>query len=266
MNKVKIIGNGLIAGLINEHYTKHQTGVVLTDSLEDCRLVVLCCKPNDTLRELELLPKHVKILDTSYLHRCSEGWIYGYRGVQKSCLSGASKVANAGCIATGANLLLSPLDVSEHVSINVSCGVSTGGNRLVHKYTEQSDKLVSKSCIKDHPHIAEIRKTTRLNNRFKISIAPRIIPSLYSGMFVEIVLFDVEFQDVVESYEATYDQEVLLFKNQKEVSFSELDKFLPKLYVNQLGQSVKVSCLYDNLYYAGVFNIARNISLMLELQ
>ncbi len=85
-------------------------------------LVVLAL-PNGRATELAAALDGVKVLDLSADHRFNPDWAYGLTEHHREAVTGAARVANPGCYATGAQLALAPL-AAQFAAAPVVFGVS----------------------------------------------------------------------------------------------------------------------------------------------
>ncbi|MBF9000865.1 MULTISPECIES: N-acetyl-gamma-glutamyl-phosphate reductase [Vibrio] len=155
--------------------------------------VTILCLPDDAAKESAALAEQAgcRVLDASTAHRINDEWVYGLPELtanQRDLIRQSSKVANPGCYATGAILLLKPLEglVSlDDITINAISGVSGGGNQLIAKYENGGPAYGVYSFNKSHKHIPEIMKWANLES------APLFIPSVANyqqGMLVFVPL------------------------------------------------------------------------------
>lgn len=164
--------------------------------------VAVLCLPDAAAKEAAALAQDVgcRVLDASSAHRTAEGWVFGLPELndqQRAAIAGAKCVANPGCYATGAILMLAPL-VSAGVlsgddvyAINAISGYSGGGKQLIERYESgesQSPAVAAYGLDFQHKHVREIQVLSGLAH------APIFIPSVgdyRQGMLVSIPLQEV---------------------------------------------------------------------------
>ncbi|TDO12677.1 N-acetyl-gamma-glutamyl-phosphate reductase [Halomonas ventosae] len=164
--------------------------------------VAVLCLPDAAAKEAAALAQDVgcRVLDASSAHRTAEGWVFGLPELsdqQRAAIAGAQCVANPGCYATGAILMLAPL-VSAGVlsgddvyAINAVSGYSGGGKQLIERYESgefQSPAVAAYGLDFQHKHVREIQVLSGLAH------APIFIPSVGAyrqGMLVSIPLQEV---------------------------------------------------------------------------
>jgi N-acetyl-gamma-glutamyl-phosphate reductase len=162
-------------------------------------LVVLCL-PDAAAREAallaETLPQPPKLLDASTAHRIAPGWVYGLPELgwrQAHAVAAARKVANPGCYATGAILLLRPLieagilPAQHDVTINAVSGYSGGGKAMIAAHQADGGPAFELYALGlNHKHVPEIMAHGGLTRR------PIFTPSVghfAQGMLVSVPLF-----------------------------------------------------------------------------
>lgn len=289
MARIMIIGRGLIAAeLVKELRPHHEVTVCSVlqfheyymqhkfcdhkKCMEPDDLAIICCSPKETNAVIDRLDKRTKILDTSYNYRTDSEWVYGLRELYPHSLVGADRVANAGCIATGVMLLLKPLRpiqaTREQFLVNVSCGASAGGAMMLQEARKgKLPEEYMKMSEYDHPHVPEIKKHLEMVPYANVVIIPKIVSAVDHGMRVEIMLWGQNYFDVLNLYHHDYN-------NNKNIDIVRDFQYIPvtvenahkaTIYVNKVAGGVMVTCTFDNLRYAGVDNIKRNINMMLNL-
>ncbi|MDR3310332.1 MAG: N-acetyl-gamma-glutamyl-phosphate reductase [Oscillospiraceae bacterium] len=135
--------------------------------------LVILALPDDAAREAVTLVANAdtKVIDASTAHRVSDGWVYGLPELpgQREKIRTSKRVANPGCHATGAVMLLRPLRGAGlipdgyPVAITSVTGYTGGGKKMIAEY-ETADRGVrwelnaprSYALGQGHKHIPEI--------------------------------------------------------------------------------------------------------------
>jgi N-acetyl-gamma-glutamyl-phosphate reductase len=181
--------------------------------------VAILCLPDQAAIEAVELSKDldVRIIDASTAHRVNSDWAYGLPELsadQEAQIQSARYVANCGCYATGAIILLAPLvkagllPADASVSINAISGYTGGGKGLISEYEEGSapDAFLYATGMA-HKHLPEIMTFTGLTAK------PIFVPSVGNfaqGMAVSIPLHladlpgDVSMSDLHAALAAAY--------------------------------------------------------------
>lgn len=139
----------------------------LGPQLVDVDVAVLCLPDSAASAFVAAAPPDLRILDASAAHRTETGWTYGLPelgGGQAQAIRVSSRVANPGCYATGAILLLRPLTLgrqdagSLQVAITAVGGYSTGGRNMLSSMQEDPFGYRLYGLDQAHRHIREIRR------------------------------------------------------------------------------------------------------------
>lgn len=231
---VFIDGESGTTGLqVRERLARHQQIDVVSidpalkrDSDEKRRLmrgvdVTVLCLPDTAAKEAAALAQEVgcRVLDASSAHRTAEGWVFGLPELdnkQRDAIASAQCVANPGCYATGAILMLAPLvsagvlSADDVYAINAVSGYSGGGKQLIERFESGDSPNPAVACYGlnfQHKHVREIQALSGLVKE------PIFIPSVgdyRQGMLVSIPLQDVDAQklDRLQSVlEGAYERE-----------------------------------------------------------
>lgn len=170
-------------------------------ALQDAAIVLLCL-PDDASREAAewLADSPVRILDASTAHRVAEGWTYGLPELlagQREQIAKSQRVANPGCYASAAILLVRPLvdagllSTDTPLAIHALSGYSGGGRSMIERWEDPKGGLpklpheAPYSIGKLHKHIPEIMRHGAL------SVEPQFLPNVgpfRCGMRVEIMV------------------------------------------------------------------------------
>lgn len=161
--------------------------------------LVFLCLPDAAAKEAAqiALETNTRVIDASSVHRCVDGWVYGLpelNKTQREKIKTAQRVANPGCYATGALLILKPLvekgviKADTRVHINGISGYSGGGKEMISNYqeSEQPPGFALYGVNFQHKHIPEVQKWSGLAHR------PTFFPSVVNceqGMQV-LIAFD----------------------------------------------------------------------------
>ncbi|MDH4609319.1 N-acetyl-gamma-glutamyl-phosphate reductase [Pseudomonas sp. BN102] len=170
--------------------------------------ISILCLPDAAAREAVLIAQETatRIIDASSCHRTAENWTYGLPELctnQRQRIANARLVANPGCFATAAILLLRPLiqhqliDRDAQISIHAVSGYSGGGSTMIekHKAPGRTGDMVFYGLELAHKHLPEIISYSGLKN------PPIFLPSVgnfYQGMVVMIPLHQINFSSALK--------------------------------------------------------------------
>lgn len=169
------------------------------ECLNEADLAILCL-PDEAAKEAVSLIQNsrTKIIDCSTAHRTAQGWTYGLPELwrQREKLRTAKRVANPGCYATGAIVLLRPLvgagflSADTPLAIHALSGYTGGGNKAIGQYEsgERPAELDSPRHYAlglSHKHIPEVMAQTGLHRK---PIFCPIICDFPQGMVVSVPL------------------------------------------------------------------------------
>ena len=129
--------------------------------------VSFLCLPDAAAKEIAAAaPKDSLIIDTSTAHRTDDEWIYGLPELtkgQRDRIRGSKRIANPGCHATGAIVLIRPLieagivPVHYPFAITSITGYSGGGKKMIAQYdsggtgTRKPETVRHQSGAQAHP-------------------------------------------------------------------------------------------------------------------
>lgn len=186
MNKpnVLIVGNSGTVGLDLLNRLSSMSGAIVVSGLSRSHTpserhallqaadIAVVCLPEaasvEFVKEAKAYPA-LRILDASPAHRTHNDWVYGLpelSSTQENAIRHAAYVANPGCYATGAILLLRPLmqalankGVHEQPTIAITAigGVSSGGNKMMDQAQEAPFGYRLFGLTQQHRHIPEIQ-------------------------------------------------------------------------------------------------------------
>lgn len=245
------------------------------------------CLPDAAARESALLADElgVRVLDASSAHRVAEGWTYGLpeldRGTQRRQISGSWRVANPGCYATGALLLLNPiaragmLRPNAHIPVLGISGFSGGGRSMLERFGAGPGMLRTGSYAHDHEHkhVREITAHAPLDRK------PQFIPTVGAferGMSVTLPIGREAFLDTVDAERVrkhlhdayTGEQYVAVVDGQPEDPHGLLlvDDVVgtntARLYCFDDGDDITLVCHLDNLGKGASLAAIQNLNIM----
>lgn len=237
-------------------------------------LFVLATLEFSSPQVVDMLPKDARILDISPAFRTKPDWVYGLPELkdQRKRIRDAPRVANPGCFATSAILLLCPLIQSRLYMMNVPLyldgagGFSTGGIDLVEKH-ERGELPVegAYSMNRMHRHIPEIAHAVDLP--CSLWFTPKII-GVPRGIRMQIPVPFLNRDDALNVYRETYrDTEI-------QVSDETPSKVRVDEWANKRGALIRVYhepfgaivvCNLDNLGKGAIDSAEDNIHLMLNI-
>ncbi|MFO1126729.1 MAG: N-acetyl-gamma-glutamyl-phosphate reductase [Methylocystis sp.] len=161
--------------------------------------IAILCLPDDAAKETvalcDALGGGPKVLDASTAHRVAQGWTYGFPELceaQAAEIAKSRRVANVGCYATGAIVLIRPLvdagliRSDQPLTINAVSGYSGGGRQMIEAYESGKAPAFELYALGlGHKHVPEIMAYGKLTAR------PLFVPSVGNfrqGMLVSIPL------------------------------------------------------------------------------
>ncbi|MDO8418111.1 MAG: hypothetical protein Q7S87_18235 [Agitococcus sp.] len=161
------------------------------------------------------LPLSVRVLDVSPAFRVDPHWVYGLAELPgaKQRITAASRVANPGCFATAAILLLAPLIQAKLLSpgapvyLDAAGGFSTGGSVMAKREAEgllHSEAVYS--LTREHLHIAEIKQACGLTGL--VWFTPKIVHTV-RGIRMQVPLFGLDKEEVLATYARAYENTLI---------------------------------------------------------
>lgn len=164
-------------------------------ALNEADFAILCL-PDDAAREAVSLidpASKVQVIDASSAHRVADGWTYGFPEiVGRAAVSGAARISNPGCYATGFVALLAPLvkagllPADWTYTCNAVSGYSGGGKSLIERFESDTDIAWRGYALGlGHKHVPEMQRHSGLSH--PPLFTPAVVPA-YRGMVVEVPL------------------------------------------------------------------------------
>jgi N-acetyl-gamma-glutamyl-phosphate reductase len=165
------------------------------EALNEADFAILCL-PDDAAREAVSLidpASRVRVIDASSAHRVADGWTYGFPEiVGRAAVSGAERVSNPGCYATGFVALVAPLvnagllPADWMYTCNAVSGYSGGGKSLIERFESDTDIAWRGYALGlGHKHVPEMQRHGGLARAPLFT--PAVVPA-YRGMVVEVPL------------------------------------------------------------------------------
>lgn len=159
--------------------------------------VSFLCLPDAASKEIAAAaPIECPLIDTSTAHRTAEGWVYGMPELcpeQRDLIRNSTRIANPGCHATGAILLINPLVKAGIIGKDYPfaafslTGYSGGGKKMIAQYEGDEPYCLESprqyGLVQRHKHLPEIMKYTGLANN--LSFMP-VVADYFSGMQVTV--------------------------------------------------------------------------------
>jgi len=254
--------------------------------------VVILCLPDAAAREaLALIQNpHTRVIDASTAHRVAEGWTYGFPELERDrrqVLSGAKRVSNPGCYATGFLAIVRPLlregviPADYPVTCNAVSGYSGGGREMIAEFENENAPNYTHTVYRtyglqlEHKHVPEMQIHSGLTH------APLFAPGVgrfYRGMLVEVPLHlaalpgNVRPQTIYSVLADAYAQEPLIevmspedTAGRKSLDAEELkntDRLRLYVFGNDARRQARVVAVLDNLGKGAAGACVQNLNVM----
>lgn len=159
--------------LLTVNYHERHDLKIRKHLLNTCDIAVLCLPDEASKETIKLIENpNTCVIDTSTAHRTDEGWDYGLPElgqVHLRQLTQSKRIANPGCHASAAILLLKPLidecliDSESVYTLTSITGYSGGGKKMIEDYEHHVIRAPRHYSLDlCHKHIPEIMAYTGL--------------------------------------------------------------------------------------------------------
>lgn len=247
------------------------------DVILDADLVVLATDGFASPEIVARLPATTRVLDISPSFRVDDAWVYGLPELPGSAqrIADAHRVANPGCFATSAILLLAPLvregvlATEQPLYLDGVGGYMTGGAKLIEQ--SRAGELSAEaafSLTREHRHVAEIRTYAGVPAPTPVWFTPKIA-DFPQGIRMQVPLFGCTNEEVLRSWRTVYagtDIEVADETPSRLPADAWAHRAGARLYAQSMPGGVLAICVMDNLRKGAVDSALRNIQLMLGLE
>lgn len=286
MSEILIVGErGLVAQRLRTRLEEadFQVQVISTDealtgnlqgSVNGKDVVVLCGQDFVSSQIVERLADGVRILDVSPTFRNYPSWVYGlpelHDGYDK--IRHAGRVANPGCFATAAILILEPptkgrmIPRFSHVYLDGTAGFSSGGTKLINQVNDgvMTDETMF-SLTREHRHVQEIKIHSGTNG--PVIFHPKVDSRTFSGTRMVVSIPNARADELRALYREVYQgTEILVLDDNpssiKVSDWSGKEGACLRVYENEVGSTVV--CTLDNLLKGAVSSAVRNVTLMTQ--
>ena len=220
------------------------------------------------------LPRSLRVLDISPSFREDPFWEYGLPELSGTGahIAAAPRVANPGCFATSAILLLAPLirqgllDRSTALYLDAVGGYTTGGARMI-ELAERGELAAESvfSLTKEHRHVAEIRAHAGVPAETPVWFTPKI-GNFARGIRMQIPLFGCSKESVLEAFRQSYVGSKIQVADEvpsRLAGDAWANKPGAKLFARDMPGGTLALCVMDNLGKGAVDSAFENIRLML---
>jgi N-acetyl-gamma-glutamyl-phosphate reductase len=285
--RLTLIGErGVVSQMLQERIRQRDDillSVVSTDSVLETGLqgeapnadvFLLATTDFASAKVIEQLPRDARILDISPAFRLDSEWAYGLPELPgaRERIRSATRVANPGCFATSAILLLEPLISAELLKpefplyLDATGGYTTGGSKLVQQ-AESSQLPVSATygLARKHRHIEEIQRYGGVKS--PVWFAPEI-GHYAQGIRMQIPLHGLDRDEVLHLYASSY-LDPLIVVHEEIPNRLEGNVWAGRqgagIWVIPQEQGIIAISAIDNLEKGAVSSALRNTELMLNL-
>lgn len=241
----------------------------VTDSAD---LLVLCTQEFASPQVMAVLPASARVLDVSPAFRIDPAWVYGLAELPdaRERIAGASKVANPGCFATSAILVLEPMVRAGLVERGTALyldgvgGFTTGGAAMVEK---AAAGLVAPEAVfsltREHRHVCEIKHVAGLTGPVMFSPKVARVPK---GIRMQVPLFGVVASEAREILKAAYTGTQVVVEEEGSSRLA-VDDWAGRegacIRVYEVAEGCLVVCTLDNMGKGAVDSAFDSINLML---
>lgn len=243
--------------------------------------IVFLCLPDAAAAEAVTFIENpdTVVIDTSTVHRTSEGWVYGFPElVGADNIAKSKRIANPGCHASGFISLIAPLVKAGILQSNVALtcfsltGYTGGGKKMIAEYENDRTALYNAprqyGLTQRHKHLPEMVKVCGLE------IAPCFCPIVSSfpcGMEVTVPIFGKDINGTVEDiknvYKKTYGGKLVRYAEDDENGFLSASAFEGKddMSVSVYGNEERVLLVsrFDNLGKGASGAAIQNMNILL---
>ncbi|MBS7526479.1 N-acetyl-gamma-glutamyl-phosphate reductase [Fusibacter paucivorans] len=162
--------------LVEMPYEQRHDPSVRKKMLNDCDIAILCLPDVGSREAVSMIENNqVVVIDTSTAYRTDDAWCYGLQelsAVQAEVLKTSKRIANPGCHATAAILLIKPLieagvlDSESVLKLYSITGYSGGGKSMINEF-ESGNTLPPRhyAMTLNHKHIPEMMKHLGLKRK-----------------------------------------------------------------------------------------------------
>jgi N-acetyl-gamma-glutamyl-phosphate reductase len=220
------------------------------------------------------LPRSLRVLDLSPSFREDRFWEYGLPELwgTGAHVAVAPRVANPGCFATSAILLLAPLirrglvDPSAPLYLDAIGGYTTGGARMIGQ--AERGELAAESVFsltKEHRHVAEIRAHAGVSVETPLWFTPKI-GNFARGIRMQIPLFGCNKEAVLEAFRQSYVGTFVQVADEvppRLAGDAWANERGAKIFAQDMPGGTLALCVMDNLGKGAVDSAFENIRLML---